>query len=165
MGIPKLTQEQVEELHRRHKAGESVAELAHGIGINKASLYRRFRIAYQQNAARWPQTLNIPEDPATVGYIAGIIDGEGSIAHIGRNKRHRMVRVTMIDREVIDFLASFGGGRVVKTVPAPPRQPYYTWHVARRLDVVELLSAVLPFLRVPSKRRSAEECLEVLKDL
>lgn len=160
---PYLSQAEAESLFRRVEAGEiTITALARDLGRDRSALYRLFnrRFGFKVGHATgysWASTLLLPEEPALVGYIAGIIDGEGSI--IRSKKGHWSVKVTMTDFDLIRWLGSLGG-KVNTGNTKPPRQPTLTWHVSRRRDVVLLLNALLPYLRV--KKGRAEEALAIL---
>lgn len=84
-------------------------------------------------------------------YIAGILDGEGSLSINRRAKRGNSgfdhcpdVRIEMSSRKVIDFLASTGFG---STCSRPPRthKPMHLWWL-RRPEIAELLEQVVPYM-------------------
>lgn len=96
-------------------------------------------------------------------YIAGIIDGEGSIC-IERRANRKLstpaVYVASIDRELLDWLGSLLGGHICKKRPdAPHHSQSWDWKL-RGDKALELLEAVRPFLRIRRKqRRAAMLCL------
>jgi hypothetical protein len=100
-----------------------------------------------------------PGNPVDVGYLAGIIDGEGSIGRVGNGWR---ITVRMTDAEVIEKLHSYGGTRTYSERKAP-RKPIYCWTVSRRACVLALLEDVYPHLRVPAKRERAEVAIAELR--
>jgi cytochrome c-type biogenesis protein CcmH/NrfF len=87
-----------------------------------------------------------------LAYLAGIIDGEGSIeCRLGRSATIQLV-VGNTDRRLIDWLVSEFGGRVyaqkrkgVKTL--------YSWRIPIRRERV-LMEAVAPYLKL--KREQLE---------
>jgi len=103
-------------------------------------------------------------------YLAGIIDGEGSIG-LHRDGRHnRMMpgpRLSIVntDRKFFDwFIAKFA----LRTRNLPFRQtkshlgkrPVYRFKTCSRSEILRLLSGTLPFLII--KREQAESLLEFL---
>lgn len=86
----------------------------------------------------------MPSDVATLAYIAGLFDGEGSIMFLNN---HWCAKVGMTDEPVIRWLATFGGLFSAEQRQPPRKQPFY-WSVHRRLDLIHLLTVLLPYLRV-----------------
>jgi hypothetical protein len=67
----------------------------------------------------------------------------------------------MTDREVIDYLHSFGG--VVSAAPRPaPRKTMYQWCVGDKVGVASLLEAILPYMHLSAKKQRA---LETIRDI
>ena len=64
--------------------GKSTAEAAAEAGISTATFAkRRKEVGFVGKGTRLSKaTIKIPEEPFVLGYIAGIIDGEGTISHI-----------------------------------------------------------------------------------
>lgn len=161
-----LTDAQVDEIYQRVKDGEGIYQLADEFDRAAASLYRLLKRRFDYTPdprTRWPQTLFLPNDPLVIGYIAGIVDGEGSIIP---EKQHSnggryYVKVAMTDREVIEYLGSFGG--VVNFWKKPDhRKAAWAWLIHRRRDVRHLLECIGPHLRVPAKQERCRLALESL---
>lgn len=94
-----------------------------------------------------------------LAWVAGIIEGEGSISV--RSNGLIEVHVNMTDLDVIQRLAAITGvGRV--TGPAkPPRykahwKPIAYWQVARQDDTAALLMTIFPFLGARRRAKAAE---------
>ena len=85
-----------------------------------------------------------------LGYLAGVIEGEGAIdLHRGRYPR---VRVSMTDRDVVGKVADVLGATVQLTLSPAPHKPVWTTGVTGpRADAV--LRALLPYM---SARRSSQ---------
>jgi hypothetical protein len=103
-----------------------------------------------------------PKTIAERAYLAGIFDGEGSIAISGN---HWGVSIYQSDSRLIDWLNAFGGysgkrfaakanlhARGITTT----RDMFY-WMISRRRCVLLFLRTVLPFLIV--KREKAQKAL------
>lgn len=90
-----------------------------------------------------PETV-VPTDPATLGYLAGLMDGEGCIS---RNNKCWRVQIAMTDEAVIRWLGSFGG-RVSERKLYGNRKPCWRWLLMRQEDVYRFLAAILPHMRV-----------------
>lgn len=94
----------------------------------------------------------------TLSYIAGYIDGEGSI-DIGKykdreNPRFR-IRVSNTHLETLELLKEFFGlGGIYKMRLSPNgKKKYYQWSVSARLDVVFILKKIIPYL-IEKKERA-----------
>lgn len=88
-----------------------------------------------------------------IGWVAGVIEGEGCIRHA---KRAIRIDVAMSDRDVIDGLQLVTGvGKVYehKHFTGSKRKPMYVWVCARRNDVFHLLTSIVPIL---GERRRAQ---------
>lgn len=121
-----------------------------------AARYARLRDARNADKAPDPITLLSTEDRC---YLAGIIDGEGSIfvASLGSAAKrlgtfHPIVVVAMTHRPVIDWIAERLGARPqIHNQTAQRRNPHHRtqWRVqvtGRRAQL--LCEAIAPFLRV-----------------
>src|SRR5258705_2471558 len=107
-------------------------------------------------------------DQLTVGYLAGIIEGEGSIQF---NKWKRKtpsakVCVSMTDLDTIQRLQEMSElgsvtGPYTRHSRNPLHKPYYMWTVYRAVDVLLLLETILPLM---SKRRT-EKIMEAIETL
>jgi len=92
-------------------------------------------------------------------YLAGIIDGEGTIRigsakHIGWNTRYSAaISVGMVNEEIIDLLVkTFGSKKRIECVPN--KRPIYRWGTSGNIVVPIILKTLLPYLIV--KRKQAE---------
>lgn len=95
----------------------------------------------------------LPRDPVDLAYIAGLFDGEGCIT---RANGRTIVQVGMTDREVIEYLGSLGGTVRIEHPPGN-RQTLYRWRLLARLEVLEFLAALRPFLRVKAREAARRE--------
>jgi hypothetical protein len=93
-------------------------------------------------------------DLAVLGYVAGLIDGEGCITLDNNCWR---VQIAMTDQPVIEWLGNFGGTVRERKVKGN-RKRCWRWLVMRQSEVLDLLSAVLPFMRV--KRNQAQAAID-----
>jgi hypothetical protein len=162
MQSPQLSEDEIAALYERAVAGEFVNHLAREIGMHWSTLYRilsrRYGFLPNKNWLR-ETTLTLPTDQFELGYLAGIIDGEGSIMHPGRTE-YWQIKVNMTDEPVIRWLASMGGIFSVRPPDKPGRKEQYAWVLARQADVRLFLTTMTPLLRV--KRAKAEEALASL---
>lgn len=94
--------------------------------------------------------------PEAAGYVAGILDGEGSITLVCRRGKSPLTTVVAgnTDRAMIDWLHTHLGGRVRFAPSANPRcRPMWCWALYA-IEARRVLRAVLPYL--VTKRRHAE---------
>lgn len=94
-------------------------------------------------------------------WLAGIFEGEGTIAFCG--KSGVMVRIGMTDKDVIDTIH--------RLYPAPSKwlietkhriKPLYMWQIADRDDCRDFLGHVMPYLHA-RRRARAEAALQRLE--
>lgn len=133
-----------------------------------ARIYERERLRKIRLANPLPSRprMNLLSD-TKLGWVAGILEGEGSFtlsSSKGRSKRIR-VSVEMTDIDVVEGLYEVTGiGRVyICTQRKPEWKPSRVWAVSVRQDCFDLMQAVYPLM---GKRRSAkiDECLAILSE-
>lgn len=107
-------------------------------------------------------------------YLAGLVDGEGSIGlyYLNRKKKSKYhehtptpsgrIVIATTSKSLVDWWnREFGAiGRVFLNSRPKPNKPVWTIHLIKKRHVAEILNAVLPFLIV--KRRQAMLMLEFL---
>lgn len=162
-----LTWEQTDAIHQRLQAGESLSAIARELGIrNSTNLYKMMarRYGYEADGVRyravWAPTIRLDHATDTdLAYLAGIMDGEGSIMHLSRGRSNPIwvVKVRMSDRPVIEWLHTFGGSFQVTHPKNPKHRTMYEWSMARQLDVQGMLNAIVPYMQV--KKELAEDAL------
>ena len=103
-----------------------------------------------------------PSSVAVLAYLAGIIDGEGTICFQEKpnGNRHYRVAVIMTCEETIRWLGQWGG--TVTALPMrrgskPHHKPQWAWRVTGHSNVRAVLTAVMPYL--VTKRQTAVEAL------
>ena len=93
-----------------------------------------------------------------LGYIAGIIDGEGCISlskHTNRETYVPAVKVAMTNEVCIHFLHNMTEiGNFNVDIRPKPYKPEYKWRVGSRLDIYILLRTIYPYLVVKKKQAS-----------
>lgn len=106
------------------------------------------------------------------GYIAGIIDGEGNlyIAKAHESTFSAKVRVRMTDKNTVNHLKLLTGlGNVNMSLPkqkckdGSDKRPIWEWCVARREEILSLLTEIKPYLKTKSKHAEILLELESLK--
>jgi len=96
---------------------------------------------------RSPKTL----PPVIAAYIAGLVDGEGTITLSRRHaneRRHLVVSIVSTERGILEWvLHETGAGKLTsKRTVSPKHAPSFTFSVSNR-QALELLRQVAPFLR------------------
>lgn len=107
-----------------------------------------------------------------IAYLAGIIDGEGSI-YIGNFSSNKVtgakyyqtnIEVTNTDKNLIDWLVNIFGGRsyayTKSQTPKNSRKPVYRW-IASGERVTHLCEIMMPYL--VCKKRQAEIMIKMRK--
>lgn len=102
-----------------------------------------------------------------LGWLAGIIEGEGYISIRNQNNRWPSVAigVNMTDEDVLcSVLRITGYGKIVGPYKKGTNKPIWTWQSQTRDDVADILYTLLPFMH---ERRSLKiiEALAVIEDL
>ncbi|WBL14411.1 LAGLIDADG family homing endonuclease [Sutcliffiella sp. NC1] len=93
-------------------------------------------------------------------YIAGIIDGEGSITltRIHRNEYRRpCISISSTDKELLSYIQSITGGNIVnkKNYSPEKHKDSFVLTIKKKKDVFNTLEHIVHFLRVPQKRKRA----------
>jgi len=93
----------------------------HIIADSSASAYvdgmRRHRMA---------KVLTLPEKETDLAYLAGLLDGPGSISWRDTERRYWSVKVSTSDREIIDYLLTIAG-TWSQQLPKNRRRVVYQW--------------------------------------
>ncbi len=104
------------------------------------------------------------EDSVLYAYLAGLIDGEGTI-RIGEvgpiNKHYASISIGMTNKKVLDLFARVFGSRVRLEKPSSGRQQMYRWGTSGNKVVPLILDKLLPYLIV--KKRQAVLVLKFCK--
>lgn len=154
------TKPRINDVLARLSAGESLPSIALSYEADPSALYRilsRRGLFAKRQITGWTRTLFLPRREAEIGYIAGLIDGEGSILMV--RGRWWQVKIGMTHRPTIEWLAGFGGTfQTQRRSHVKNRKDCFTWHVARKADVAVLLHRVLPYLK--TKHEVATRALE-----
>lgn len=112
-----------------------------------------------------------PQQAINWSYIAGILDGEGTIRLQHQQARNPhlyspMIVVTSVNRELVEYLQSRMNGWIRTYQPSSPNnnaQEAHTWSIQGRDNVRPILEAVGPFVIVKRPQvnlllRFLEEC-------
>ncbi len=155
-GTRKVTPNVAERMKELLLSGKTVGQTASILGISRGSVYfwgAKMNLSFIKSC-RKDLSVRIPNSHTDLAYIAGIVDGEGSISRV-KGKKSWRICVYNTDLGLIDWLVSFGGKFYVRpemTCGFKTKKTQYGWQVQRRVDVFELLTAVLPYLRIKKQK-------------
>ena len=113
---------------------------------------------------------NISMKDTDIAWVAGIIDGEGSVSGTWINKEHTrwkpVIAVDNTDLPIIETLVSLFGGSVVKKKKViEHHRQCYTWRVHGTDQIISFLETILPYMRVESKRERAQLLINEYRNL
>jgi hypothetical protein len=148
----------------QYRKGASQAQIATDLAIGQSSVARILAtagMATRPHGLR-RQTVTIPADLAVLGYIAGMLDGEGNLQVRREKSVGCKVAIYSTTAEVLDWLTTQVGGKVRWDHARTRRgwKPIGIWELTRARDVFALLTALLPYLII--KRAAAIEMLALL---
>ena len=97
-------------------------------------------------------------DQTDAAYIAGLIDGEGTVTLSRRHRnenRHVVISISNTDRPLLEYvLNSVGAGKITnKRTSQSHHTPSYTYAIANR-QALALLKQTLPYLKTYKAKRS-----------
>ena len=107
----------------------------------------------------------MPENPRELGYIAGLLDGEGHISWTVKKRRNGITKqphigISNTNPNVLKYLEALGG-----RISWRPRRGKFsacgTWQIDGTLNIIAFLRNILPSLII--KRKQAEEMLSELE--
>ena len=169
----KLSNSIVETAIARIMSGEVVASVAESLGVDGATLHKHMRRRGVPAVGKFSRVtyVKMPEDVASLAYIAGLFDGKGCISSFLCKSQNNSVRYTvgidMTYADVIYWIAGFTGTNVYSRQRACPKHTdvlakrSYSTYVGKLRDVVAFLEPIVPYLRV--KKGKALECLAYVK--
>jgi hypothetical protein len=94
-------------------------------------------------------------------YIAGIIDGEGSISltriHATEHRRP-CISIASTDKELLVYIQSLTGGIITNKKNYKPNlhKDSYTLTIKKKESVLSILKQISPYLRVDKKRKRSQ---------
>jgi hypothetical protein len=103
-----------------------------------------------------------------VGYLAGIIDGEGTIGIFKSNRsKHHHVEISVgnTDRGIIEYVQRIIGGNIYESRTKNPRhrsssKPFFSVKLNGLRNVQNALEKILPYLKSKDKKRKAQLILK-----
>lgn len=111
--------------------------------------------------ARLPAQIRLPEQPTELAYLAGIVDGEGSIVRRTYSPGNWRVVVTNTSDDLITWLHAMSGARTYRRQRSERHRPVSDWTLSRSEDVLLLLEAIAPYMKI--KRLRAELAIAELR--
>lgn len=98
-------------------------------------------------------------------YLAGIIDGEGTITltRIHKNEYRRpCITIASTDRELLEYVTTLTGGTVLnkKNYFPEKHRNSYTLTIKKKQRVFDILGYIVNYLRVEKKKKRAKWILE-----
>ena len=104
------------------------------------------------------KALTLPEKERDLAYLAGLLDGPGSITWRDAERRGWRVRVSTSDREIIDYLLTIGGSSS-QQLRKNRKGFVYEWDLSPQEHVRDFLAAVAPYLKSYAKQARAREAV------
>jgi len=108
-------------------------------------------------------------DQFSIGWLAGIIDGEGTVTIDKESNRYRrpVISVSSTDIEILNRIQGMIGGSI--TVKNRERAPHhklaYMWKMHGSQKVIEVLKIIAPHMSCPKKKNRANFILENYRTL
>lgn len=99
-------------------------------------------------------------DIAEAAWLAGFIDGEGTIARYAAKVKFFVwvLSVSSTDRGALEYCQQItNAGGVCEKRVYPGRKPAFVWKVSAQRDLAAVLEQVLPYLKI--RREQAEAFL------
>ncbi|GAB2544539.1 LAGLIDADG family homing endonuclease [Gracilibacillus alcaliphilus] len=103
-------------------------------------------------------------------YLAGIIDGEGTITLTRMHeKEHRRPSITIAstDFELLEYIQTVTGGHIFNKKNYKPDKfkDSYIHSIKIKIDVFYILKEVSPYLRITKKKKRAEWILKQYEEV
>ena len=106
--------------------------------------------------------LKMPTDLAAIGYLAGLLDGEGTIAKVrtNHNTMARKLSIANTNQDVMEWLGQIGGNTVWAQRDGPPKDghnriPCANWSINDAISCHQFLSIVSPYLIIKKAKALA----------
>jgi hypothetical protein len=147
------------------KRGYSQRQMAKIIGCRQTRIRRiQYELGIQPRQLAkhrlWKPTVKIPEKEWKIGYLAGLIDGEGSLS-VDKDYNMCSIFIANTSMLLVDWLQKNFGGHICKFKKRRDNwSESYRWYASRTLDVKIILEAVIPYLTI--KQDAARKMLEIV---
>lgn len=110
-----------------------------------------------------------------IGWLAGIMDGEGTISlaknsNVDGRARFRtpILSMTSTDREILERVQGLCGGcicEVKKTHKHPTWKPAWIWKISGANKVIEILRIIAPHMTCPAKVERARLLVDIYPEI
>ncbi len=161
--------EVVERVIYRYMQGESIEAIALSQKLSRQTVHKwlhqaKVPIRYKYHREKNSTPIKLCNAVAKVGYVAGLVDGEGCIwaQQTTTGRLHYAIRVYNTDRRCLDFAHEALGGWISSRSRGKFKTEY-SWTVSNLIDVARLLEQITPFLII--KRQKAGEALEYARQM
>lgn len=125
--------------------------------------YRQWLYSPEGQAAKQkyntPVEFKVPKSEIERAYLAGLIDGDGCITLRDPVNGYWAIKISMTDKEIIDWLFANVGGTVTSFLHKNRKRRMYLWQLSAHADVRQFLIAVAPHLKVHAKQGKAQAAL------
>jgi len=146
-----------------YREGKTIAQISEQLGVGNGTVQRAIaKYGKPRPNGTRQQTIHMPQDAAQIGYIAGLLDGEGNL-QLKEDHESISCKLAIYNtcQEVIDWLhVTIGGNVQVQSREKKGWQTCYIWALYRAKDIYVLLKAVQPYLII--KREKCDMMLELL---
>jgi len=175
MKLRKRSEEEYQQAIQLYEQGASLPEIEQKIGISQGALYNYFKqkgilirkrgqaMALAMLRGRFKKSnVYIPKTKWKIAYLAGLIDGEGSVFLRNAFSKSRvipLIRVVNTDPKMIEWIhQNFGGRKAIHRKYGKANwKPVHRWETDSIMACKVILEALLPFLI--TKKKNAEEVL------
>lgn len=155
--LKRLKKDEVERIY--WKEGMTIKEIAKQFGCSSTAVQRwmkKWGIPRRSRRRLLKPKCRVLQDAAKLGYLAGIIDGEGSIFLTKQNVP--TIEVGNTDFRLIQWLTKeIGGDFKVKSETRPNHKTAYVWYIRLTMDILNILKSTMPYLII--KKENAQKLL------
>jgi hypothetical protein len=124
---------------------------------------KEYKIRRRKGNIRLKTTVKVPDDLTKISYLAGIVDGEGTIAFAysekAADKKRPRLSVKNTDLELMQWISKYFGGKYYGNQPKNEGYKYvYRWSIDGVANIAFLLDAIRPYLII--KRKNCDNLLK-----
>jgi hypothetical protein len=150
----KLSDDTLRRLYWQEKL--SSLSIAERLGISHSTVLRCMK-KYSIPRRSYGKSFKPPKIPigklksTELAYLAGIIDGEGSM-RLGQKGVH--IEIGNSNKKLVDYLSGLLNSepKIANTSGSKAKKVFYKVNIHRTIDVVNLLKALMPYLIVKQEK-------------